>query len=89
MLGEGVQLVAVGGLYPIQLVSGPFQVISPLLPLTAAVNATTAVLTGAGGAGTGILALLLWALVAFLAEVALVARRRSSPLSFRALPAPA
>ena len=82
----GVQLVAVGGIYPITLVAAPFQVLSPLLPLTAAVDATTAVLTGSGGAGTGLLALLLWALVAFVLEVALVARRRSSPAAFRALP---
>ena len=84
----GVQLVAVGGIYPIQLVSAPFQVISPFLPLTAAVNATTAVLTGSSaGAGTGVLSLVLWAILAFVLTVAVVARRRTSTALFSATPA--
>jgi putative membrane protein len=85
----GVQLVAVGGIYPIQLVSAPFQAISPFLPLTAAVSATTAVLTGASGAqvATGVLSLVLWALLAFVLTVAVVARRRTSTALFSATPA--
>ena len=85
----GVQLVAVGGIYPIQLVSAPFQVISPFLPLTAAVNATTAVLTGASGGsiGTAVLSLVLWAILAFVLTVAVVARRRTSTALFSAAPA--
>ena len=85
----GVQLVAVGGIYPIQLVSAPFQVISPFLPLTAAVNATTAVLTGGSGGtvATGLLSLALWALLAFVLTVAVVARRRTSTALFSATPA--
>ncbi|MGT2425148.1 YhgE/Pip family protein [Amnibacterium kyonggiense] len=85
----GVQLVAVGGIYPIQLVSAPFQVISPFLPLTAAVNATTAVLTGSSGGAvaTGLLSLALWALLAFVLSVAVVARRRTSTAMFSATPA--
>ena len=85
----GVQLVAVGGIYPIQLVSAPFQVISPFLPMTAAVDATTAVLTGAsaGSVATGVLSLVLWAILAFVLTVAVVARRRSSPALFSATPA--
>ncbi|MGN6444853.1 YhgE/Pip family protein [Amnibacterium sp.] len=85
----GVQLVAVGGIYPIQLVSVPFQALSPFLPLTAAVNATTAVLTGASGGtiATGMLSLVLWALLAFVLTVAVVARRRTSTALFSATPA--
>lgn len=84
----GVQLVAVGGIYPIQLVSAPFQVISPFLPLTAAVNATTAVLTGASGGtvATALLSLVLWAILAFVLTVAVVARRRTSTALFSATP---
>lgn len=76
----GAQLVAVGGLYPIELVSAPFQVVSPFLPLTAAVGAMQAVITGAGGAavGGGIATLVVYAVVAFALTVAVVARRRSS-----------
>ncbi len=85
----GAQLVAVGGLYPIQLVSAPFQVVSPFLPLTAAVGAMQAVITGAGGAavGGGIATLAVYALVAFALTVAVVARRRSSVALFAAVPA--
>jgi len=85
----GVQLVAVGGIYPIELVSKPFQVLSPFLPLTAAVNATTAVLTGAPGGtiATGVLSLVLWAVLAFVLTVAVIARRRSSTELFSATPA--
>jgi len=85
----GVQLVAVGGIYPIELVSTPFQVISPFLPLTAAVQATTAVLTGASGAtvASSLLSLVLWGLLAFVLTVAVVARRRGSTAMFTATPA--
>jgi putative membrane protein len=43
-----LQLTAVGGLYPIEVVSAPFQAISPLLPLTGAVAGMQSILTGAG-----------------------------------------
>ncbi|MGN6742300.1 MAG: YhgE/Pip family protein [Amnibacterium sp.] len=80
----GAQLVAVGGLYPIQLVSEPFQVVSPYLPLTAAVGAMQAVITGAdgGAVGGGIATLLVYGVVAFALTVVAVARRRSSVALF-------
>jgi uncharacterized phage infection (PIP) family protein YhgE len=64
-------------------------VISPLLPLTQAVNATTAVLTGASGGtvATALLGLVLWAVLAFVLTVAVVARRRTSTALFGATPA--
>lgn len=85
----GVQLVAVGGIYPIELVSAPFQAVSPFLPLTAAVDATTAVLTGAdgGAVANGVLSLVLWAVLAFVLTVAAIARRRTSTAFFSSTPA--
>lgn len=76
----GFQLVAVGGLYPIELVSAPFQAVSPYLPLTAAVSAMQSVVVGAGGAsvGTAIAVLAITALVAFAGTCAVTARRRAS-----------
>lgn len=80
----GAQLVAVGGLYPIELVSAPYQVISPFLPLTASVSAMQAVITGgSGGAiGGGIATLAVTAVIAYALTVAVVARRRSSVALF-------
>ncbi|HEV7624646.1 MAG TPA: YhgE/Pip family protein [Amnibacterium sp.] len=80
----GAQLVAVGGLYPIQLVSAPFQIVSPYLPLTAAVGAMQAVITGASGAtiAGGVATLAVTVLVAVGLTVAVVARRRSSVALF-------
>ncbi|WP_375399346.1 YhgE/Pip family protein [uncultured Amnibacterium sp.] len=87
----GLQLVAVGGLYPIEVVGGPFQVISPWLPLTAAVTAMQSVVTAAGGSAvpSGIALLLLYTVVALALTAAVTAHRRSSPAFFapRALPA--
>ncbi|MDQ1530225.1 MAG: putative rane protein [Microbacteriaceae bacterium] len=82
----GVQLVAVGGLYPIELVSRPFQVISPYLPMTAAVSALQQVLTGADGPALagGLAVLALYAAVAYGLTVAVVARRRASVALFGA-----
>lgn len=85
----GVQLVAVGGIYPIELVAAPFQAISPWLPLTAAVNATTAVLTGSsfGAVASGLALLVLEGVIAFALTTAITARRRTSTALFAATPA--
>jgi putative membrane protein len=79
------QLIAAGGLYPVELLSAPFQVVSPYLPMTAAVHALQAVLTGADPAGavTGAIAVLaLYGLAAFVLTTAVVARRRRSVALF-------
>lgn len=79
------QLVAAGGLYPVELLSAPFQVLSPYLPITAAVDALQAVLTGGdptAAVTSAVAVLVLYGLVAFLLTAAVVARRRRSVALF-------
>ena len=74
-----LQLTAVGGLYPIELVSAPFQVISPYLPLTWAVQGMQAIVSGGGGsAGGPAVILVIFALVSVLASYASVVGRRGA-----------
>ncbi|QYF75244.1 YhgE/Pip family protein [Cryobacterium sp. PAMC25264] len=75
-----LQLVSVGGLYPLELVSEPFRVISPFLPLTWAVQGIQAIVSGGSGAdvASAVFALLLFAIVAVLLSTAVVARRRGA-----------
>lgn len=74
-----LQLTAVGGLYPIELVSAPFQMISPFLPLTWAVRGMQAIVSGGGGSAGGPAAILLiFALVSVLASYWTVASRRGA-----------
>ncbi|MEJ1230922.1 MAG: hypothetical protein WDM88_10420 [Galbitalea sp.] len=46
-----VQITSTGGLYPIQLLAKPFQVISPFLPLTYGVRGMESIIANSG-AGT-------------------------------------
>jgi putative membrane protein len=57
-----VQITSTGGLYPIQLLAGPFQFISPFLPLTYGVQGMQAIIANSG-VGSAIVAAL--ALAAF------------------------
>jgi putative membrane protein len=57
-----IQITSTGGLYPIQLLAGPFQFISPFLPLTYGVQGMQAIIANSG-AGSAIGAAL--ALAAF------------------------
>lgn len=41
-----IQLTSTGGLYPIEVLSAPFQLVSPLLPLTYAVDGMQAIIAG-------------------------------------------
>jgi putative membrane protein len=80
-----LQLVAAGGLYPIQLLSEPYQAVSPYLPITSAVRALQTVLTGADATGvvTGAIAVLaVYGLAAFALTTLVVARRRRSVALF-------
>jgi putative membrane protein len=58
-----VQITSTGGLYPIQLLAKPFQVVSPFLPLTYGVQGMQAIIANSGIATNAIGAAL--ALVAF------------------------
>ncbi|MRG58836.1 YhgE/Pip domain-containing protein [Agromyces sp. CFH 90414] len=73
-----LQLAATGGLYPVEVLSGPFQVLSPFLPLTWAVQGMQAIISGAAGgvvaSAAGVLAL--FGLGGVLLTAAVVARRR-------------
>ncbi|MFK4728242.1 YhgE/Pip family protein [Agromyces mediolanus] len=73
-----LQLTATGGLVPIEALSGPYQTISPFLPLTWAVQGMQLIVSGAGGAGVagaaGVLAL--FALIGVVGTGIVVGRRR-------------
>lgn len=73
-----LQLAATGGLYPIEIVSGPFQAISPALPLTWSVQGMQAIVAGLGGSAVGGPAgvLALFGVAAVLLTGIVVARRR-------------
>lgn len=80
-----IQVTSTGGLYPIELLAGPFQLISPLLPMTYAVDGMQAII--AGGAVAPVLgaacALVGFGVVsALLALVALRRTRRASAVAF-------
>jgi putative membrane protein len=72
-----IQLTSTGGIYPIQLLATPFQIISPLMPLTYAVNGMQGILSGGdlGGVVASTLILLGFGVGSML--LALVAVRRS------------
>jgi putative membrane protein len=73
-----LQLAATGGLYPIELLSGPFQAISAISPMTYAVSGIQSILTG-GSAGTVLTAALFLAgllVVSILLALVALARRR-------------
>lgn len=73
-----LQLAASGGLYPLEVVSGPYQAISPFLPLTWAVQGMQLIVSGAGGAGVAgaAAAVALFGLVGVAGTAITVTRRR-------------
>ncbi|RXZ69367.1 YhgE/Pip family protein [Agromyces albus] len=73
-----LQLAASGGLYPVEVLSGPFQAISPFLPLTWAVQGMQAIVAGAGGGAVGTAAgmVALFGLAGLIGTAMVVARRR-------------
>ena len=76
-----VQITSTGGLYPLELLSAPFQAISPLLPLTYAVDGMQVIIAGGGAvpvlaAGAALLAF--GAVSAMLSLVAIRRRRNAS-----------
>jgi len=80
-----IQVTSTGGLYPIELLAGPFQLISPLLPLTYAVDGMQAIIAGGSVAPVVAAAAALVAFGAVSALLALVAvrkARRASGVAF-------
>lgn len=75
-----LQLTSAGGLYPIEIVATPFQMISPFLPLTWAVQGMQAIVAGVGGTGVATSAAMLavFALGSLLLSLWVVARRRGA-----------
>jgi putative membrane protein len=72
-----VQITSTGGLYPVQLLSTPFQVISPFMPLTYGIQGMQAIIAGGsvGPAVTAALVILVFGLASVL--IALLAVRRT------------
>jgi putative membrane protein len=92
-----LQLAATGGLYPVEILSGPFQVINAISPMSYAVSGIQTILTG-GDAGTVVTAALVMAgmlvLSILLSAFALARRRRPVEIGWlvparAAAPAPA
>ncbi|WP_022886549.1 YhgE/Pip family protein [Glaciibacter superstes] len=75
-----LQLTSAGGLYPIEIVATPFQIISPFLPLTWAVQGMQAIVSGVGGANVAASAAILvaFALGCLLLSLWVVARKRGA-----------
>ncbi|MDQ1584034.1 MAG: putative rane protein [Microbacteriaceae bacterium] len=75
-----LQLTVVGGLFPVEIVASPFQFISPLLPLTYAVQGMQGIVSGVGGgdvAGSAAV-LILFAAASLLLSFLIVARKRGA-----------
>ncbi|MFE5672053.1 YhgE/Pip family protein [Agromyces sp. NPDC056523] len=86
-----LQLAASGGLYPLEIVSGPYQAVSPFLPLTWAVQGMQYIVSGAGGpavwAAAGVTAL--FAVLGAAGTAFVVGRRRAIRPAGRLVPQPA
>lgn len=75
-----LQLTSAGGLYPIEVVAGPFRAASPFLPLTWAVQGMQGIVSGGHGVGAAVTALFLFAVAAAALSLGIVsARRREVP----------
>jgi putative membrane protein len=73
-----IQLTATGGLYPIELLAQPFQVISPFLPLTYGVSGMQAILSGGAASDivTASLALVAFGAVSVIVSLGAIRRTR-------------
>jgi YhgE/Pip-like protein len=82
-----LQLTAVTGLVPLQVVAAPFQALSPLLPMTYAIQGMQGIVSGVGGgavAGPAIALLLMAALSMAVAWVIVVRKRGVRSFGFAA-----
>lgn len=75
-----LQLTGVPGLLPLQLVSAPFQAISPFLPLTYAIDGMQAIVSGVGGAAVAMPSLVLLVIAGLSVAVSfwIIARKRGA-----------
>ncbi len=75
-----LQLASAGGLFPVQILSAPFQAISPFLPVTYAIQGMQAIVSGVGGGAVAApaLALILFGVISALISYMIVARRRGA-----------
>ncbi len=72
-----VQVTSTGGVYPIELLSSPFQLVSPFLPLTYAVDGMQGILAGGNPGGVVAAALTLLAFGVGSVLISLLAIRRT------------
>ncbi len=72
-----VQITSTGGIYPIELLSSPFQIVSPFLPLTYAVQGMQGILAGGNPSGVVSAALILLAFGVGSVLISLIAIRRT------------
>lgn len=86
-----LQLASTGGLYPVEILSGPFQAISAISPLSYAVSGIQAIFTGGSGGtvATALLVMALLLLVSLLLSAAALQRRRRPVEIGWVVPAPA
>jgi putative membrane protein len=86
-----LQLASTGGLYPVEILSGPFQAISAISPLSYAVSGIQAIFTGGSGGtvATALIVMALLLLVSLLLSAAALQRRRRPVEIGWVVPAPA
>lgn len=72
-----IQITATGGLYPLELLSAPFQWISPLLPLTYGVQAMQGLISGGNASAIGMSVVVLLAFGLGSVSLSLAAIRRT------------
>lgn len=75
-----VQLTSANGIYPVEILAGPYQVITPFLPLTWAVQGMQNIIAGVGGSAVAASAAGLAAIgiLAVLGSLVAVARKRGA-----------
>jgi putative membrane protein len=73
-----IQVTSTGGLYPVQMLAAPFQLISPFLPLTYGVAGMQGIIAGgnAGSVVAAALTLLAFGLASVLVSLLVIRRTR-------------
>ena len=72
-----IQVTSTGGLYPVELLATPFQVLSPFLPLTYGVSGMQAILSGSSVSSAVLAAVVLLAVGVLSVLISLLAIRRT------------